>query len=271
MSTDRARFPHCSNYHFTLLDNPKFAGRGQRVLDEKLSQMGWSETTPAYRREYKGEWCRDPDWLVYAYEAQRNLTHVLPEISSKHNFVLSVDIGSSETKRSTCYCVLAYRANECVVVEVLKKAGETTKSIGDQVAAYERKYNLVCVVMDAGGLGGSYVKEIKPRIRCPVKPAEKSGKLAYIELINSDLRTGALHIHESCKDLLGELTILQWAENRKGPDPRYEDHACDAMLYGWRECRHYQPEKPKIDLDITEEQAAENREDALAQKKWWQR
>jgi hypothetical protein len=34
--------------------------------------------------------------------------------------------------------------------------------------------------------------------------------------------------------------LLQWKEDRSWPDEdRYEDHACDAFLYAYRECRHY--------------------------------
>jgi len=250
--------PKWPTYQWDLRDNPRFAGRAQAYLDRKLQQKGWTESTPAYRREYLGQWVRDLEWLVYQFDRSRNVTFGQPEGLT---YVVSVDLGASEVERSTAFCVLGYLVGDAAyVVRCYKRAGMTVGTIGDELHALVEEFAPVAIVVDAGGLGGAYVKELKARVVCPLRAAEKQHKLAYIELCNSDLRTGKLQIvtngvaNDNNVDLLSELEILQWDEQRRKPDSRYADHCCDALLYGWRECRHYlQAAAPETEDDEDDE------------------
>ena len=41
-----------------------------------------------------------------------------------------------------------------------------------------------------------------------------------------------------------EAELLQWDEDRRKEDGRFDNHSCDATLYAWRELRHYRSKPP---------------------------
>ncbi len=103
---------------------------------------------------------------------------------------------------------------------------------------YMDAYNIEIAVADTGGLGKSIVEEFRQRYHLPIRPAEKSKKGSYIEMMNSDFQRGLIKVspHSAIVD---EWELLQWQEDRKKEDSRYENHLSDACLYAWRESRHY--------------------------------
>jgi hypothetical protein len=86
---------------------------------------------------------------------------------------------------------------------------------------------------------------MRQRFGIGCQAAEKSKKRAFQELIAGDLRTGVIRIEpRNCRPLLDEISILQWAADHLGEDPRFENHAADAFLYACRALRPwYRPEK----------------------------
>ena len=45
-------------------------------------------------------------------------------------------------------------------------------------------------------------------------------------------------MREGC-EILDEWDLLQWDEDRRKEDSRFENHLADACLYAWRESKHY--------------------------------
>jgi len=141
------------------------------------------------------------------------------------------------------------------VVESYKQPKLLTSDAAKLVQGYVDRFNPIAIVGDAGGLGKPYVEEMRQRYGIPIKPAEKVRKHAFIELMNSDLRTGRLKIQpEDNRELLTELRLLQWDHASRRHSANYkrwkisescDDHLADALLYGWRESKHWVPrEKP---------------------------
>lgn len=254
-------------YRWTMRQNPKFAASAEQKLAKVREDKGWTDSTPAYRREYLGEWCRDESALVFSgFEPGRNLV-VAPDAGLSH--VLAIDLGASAVRETTAATVLGYqRGGKAFVVRSEKRPMLTPSEVGNWLEQLESKYQPHAIVCDQGGLGKGYIEEIRRRFRIPVKEAEKHNKLGYVDLLNGDLRTGKLVIVESAsKQLLEELAVLQWDEDRSGYDARFADHCADAMLYAWRECRHYL-EAPAQDEPLDPFEAAE---DDHEQMPWWKR
>lgn len=251
------KIKQCSTHHWTLRDNPRFAGRADRVLAQELEKRGWTMDCPAFRREYGGLWIKDDSFLVYQFDRARNLTQSAPKGLP---YVLGVDLGSSADKPSTAFAILAYDAQNGVtyVAKVYSRGDMTSTDIAEEIKALDSHYHFERMVMDPGGLGGAYISECRRRYRLPVEPATKNAKAAYIELLNADYRQGNLRIVESeCKPLLDEVGILQWNPKRSAPVETMLDHCCDAHLYAWRACRAWQaperqPEGPHEVVDENE-------------------
>ena len=123
------------------------------------------------------------------------------------------------------------------VVESFKKSHMLPVDIAAKVRELDAAYNFTTMVADTGGLGKSIVEEFRKRYSLPLKAAEKRNKGSYIELLNDDLATGKVKVLD--QSILSEWDVLQWDEDRRKEDPRFENHLSDACLYAWRESRHY--------------------------------
>jgi len=225
--------------HFwTLLQNPHLPG-ALEWLSRKKEEAGWDEGDATFRREYEGEWVRDENSLVYAFNKKRNCAEELPEV--EWSYALGVDLGFID---STAFVVICWSEEvaETYVVETQKYTGFTSDDIAKKIQYLDAQYQFTRIVADTGGLGKMVVEEMSKRYSLDILPAQKRQKHDHIELLNSDLKKGKLLIADVPEnaDLIDELELLEWdmTEMIKG---RYiekadcENHAADALLYVWRE------------------------------------
>jgi hypothetical protein len=244
-----------TTHRWTMLDNP-FLPHAAEELKLLRERNGWDVTHPTYRREYLGEWCSDPSAMVYRYDAGRNLVAELPDLPSgeKWHRVLSIDFG---VRDAFALCQLAWTDHEpTLYVERSQKWLNTFPSRG---AEYVRQWARECggydrIIGDVGGQGKAFEAEWRARYDLPIEAAEKTNRLGFINLMNGDLERGAVRIVRGpgTQCLIDELLTLIWDDElhtrtRHGA----EDHATDAMLYGWRGCYHYasRERKPEVGLD----------------------
>ena len=226
------------SHHWSLLDNPHLPG-AQAWLDRKIIENSWSVTDATYRREYKGEWVRDENSLVYQFNKIRNLCEELPDV--EFHYLLGVDLGFID---STAFVVIAYSDQnpETYVLEVSKFTHLTSDDIGKKIKWLDNEYEFERIVADTGGLGKMVVEEMSKRFSLNILPAQKRAKHDHIELLNSDFKKGKLQILDSEENqaLIDELELLEWDLNERTKG-RFiersdcENHACDALLYVWRE------------------------------------
>jgi PBSX family phage terminase large subunit len=225
--------------HFwTLLENPHLPGAAA-WLERKKEEAGWDEGDATFRREYEGQWVRDENSLVYAFNKKRNCAAELPEV--EWNYALGVDLGFID---STAFVVICWSEEipETYVVETQKYTGFTAEDIAKKIQYLDATYQFTRIVADTGGLGKMVVEEMSKRYSLDILPAQKRQKHDHIELLNSDLKKGKVLIADvpENQDLIDELELLEWdmTEMLKG---RYiekadcENHAADALLYVWRE------------------------------------
>ena len=240
------RMPGWSVHKWTLRDNPHLPAV-EEWLKRKREQKGWNTNNPTYLREYCGVWIRDATGLVYKMEEAHNVVPSFVDHGDTE-YVLGVDLGFDDP---TAFVVLAYSrmSGKATVLESYKQSGLIPSAVAARIERLMRKYPLTRVVVDAGGLGKGYVEEMKRTFSLPVVAADKSNKVGYIAMLNGDLMSGRLEIVGSGNpELIDEMRILQWDLDKMSKnhwvvdDKRFADHLCDAMLYGWRACRHYEDE-----------------------------
>lgn len=246
--------PQWETHHWTVADNVHFrSGRGAEWRDEVRRRRGWSPEHPTLLREYYGLWVKDLGALVYPLDLKpvltesgdtapgRNAFWDLPYSHEPYSYVIGVDIGYTD---DTAFVVLGFRRGhpEIYVVE----AGTHTNMIPSKVAAelmrLRQKYGPLRIVIDAQAKG--YIEEFKARYGIACEGSEKLNKMAYVDMLRGDIMSGVVKLHpHKARDLVDEMAILQWNEDRDGIDERFPDHVCDAMLYGWRATRtYYRPE-----------------------------
>ena len=226
------------SHAWTLMDNPHLPG-AQDWLDRKIVENRWSVTDATYRREYKGEWVRDENSLVYQFNKIRNLAEELPDV--EWHYALGIDLGFID---STAFVVICWSDihPETYVLEVSKFTHLTSDDIGKKIRWLDNEYEFERIVADTGGLGKMVVEEMSKRFSLNILPAQKRAKFDHIELLNSDFKKGKLQILDTEENqlLIDELELLEWDLNERTKG-RFiersdcENHACDAMLYVWRE------------------------------------
>ena len=116
------------------------------------------------------------------------------------------------------------------------------------------------MVMDAGALGKKIQEELRMRHGLNIEAADKTRKVEFIELLNDDLRTEKFKafknsiFEEDCMLVQGDKdSKIRNPEKPKISDTYHSD-ICDAVLYAWRECKHYLSEKPpEVPVEGTDE------------------
>jgi hypothetical protein len=266
-----------SVHNWTILNNPHIP-HAKNWLETYKKRKNWDDAHPIYMREWLGKWTTDSDTLVYKYNAAKNHYDTLPKLPM--NYILGADLGYNDafTINVICYSL---ESRQVWSVEQIKRPKLIPAQWAELIQAMIEKYEPVSVVGDAGALGKAIIEEFKSRYHIPIKAAEKTKKLAYIELCNGDLLSGAIQI-KSDSPLASEMRILQWDPDKKGKeDERTPNDLCDSFLYAWREARHYLGETlelpPEPGTDLAHEREAkrmlERELEAFEESKstpWWQ-
>lgn len=250
---DFSTSPNWDNHHWTAFDNPHMHNPPENDLEETLTEervmRGIDTSDPSYIRETYGKWVEDLDALVFKFNKGRNIYTELPK-NGNWTYIMGVDIGYND---SDAICVLGYNSfhKKVYIVDEYVKNKQNITELVNQVQKMKDEWNPVKIVMDAGALGKKIQEEIRFRHGLNMETAEKTRKVEFIELLNDDLRTGklmapknSLFEQDSMLVTWDKDSIIRNPEKPKVSDTYHSD-INDAVLYAWRECRHYLSEKPK--------------------------
>lgn len=261
-----------SHHYWNIMDNPyikiKSGKEPEEILANERKRRGINEDDPTYQRESLGRWVEDHDSLVFRYKESKNHYIALPQ--GKLHYVLGVDIGWED---SDAIAVLGWHPEEDKVylVEEYIENKLTITDLVMKIKELQDRYEPVRMVMDAGALGKKIQEEIKQRHSVHMEAAEKHRKNEFIELMNDDLRTGKLKIRSDSR-WAEDSMLVQWDKSQPGRlkiSDVFHSDITDAVLYAWRECKHYaaeaSPRKPKYGtneyMDWLEEQEAQKLEE----------
>lgn len=239
---DASHGPGWSHHKWTMLDNPwmkiKSGKEPYEILAAERERRGVTEGDPTYRRESMGEWVQDVESLVYRFNPVKNNFYMVPK--GRMEYIFGVDIGYND---ADAIAVLGYSYEDkvCYLVEEVVKDKQNITQLVEQINLLREKYKPVRMVMDAGALGKKIQAEIQQRHSIPLEAAEKTRKLEYIELLNDDLRTGKLKTLPGSK-FEQDTYLVQWDRSTPAKpkiSDTYHTDIGDAVLYAWRECKHY--------------------------------
>ncbi len=263
-----------SSHKWTLLDNP-YIKHAAEWLENYRKKKRWSANNPQYLREYCGVWVKTEGDLVYRFDRNRNMRS-FPG-GKDWQYILGVDLGYND---ATAITVLAFSeaSPNLHVVSTFKRSQLIVTEVVNVVRDFQSRYNPVATVCDTGGLGKTIVEEMRKRYGISIKAAEKTKKFEYIELVNSDFFEGKIQLDLELTEFRNELEMLQWDEDRKKEDPRYENHLCDSFLYAWRESTHWgykaKVDEPAFNTEAYWEKEMRDIEERLGKEDntpWWEK
>lgn len=242
-------------HNWTLADNERFplwAGKddwascAQDWLAEHRKEHGIADTDATYRRELLGEWIKDESAMVYRFDTRRNTyigdgADIIPVAERRH--IIACDIGHDD---ECAFAVVAYGPHDdtTILVYEYSRSGMIVDDMGRMLQSLIREYKPEAVVADTGGLGKMIVAELNKRYALNIAPAQKDGKAAFIDILNSDLQRGLVKLPRG--RTAEQMETVQWDTARKIEDPIFANDATDAFLYAYRESRHFIAQKKPV-------------------------
>lgn len=252
-----------SVHKWTFRDNPYVSEKLKAQVDFLVEHNPGIEKTPGFKQHYKGEWCVDEKTRIYNYDRDKWGYDTLPQCNHWH-YVLGVDLGYNDP---TAFVIVAYRDYDpnLYVVEAYKRKNMTISEVATRIKHYERFYKVNKIIIDNSAKQA--VEELKQRHSIPLTPADKAGKVDFIQLCNDDLIAGRVRVRNTgCTSLTDEWDVLIWYDKallNKGiyaEPPRAVNHCSDAFLYAWRYCYNWVDRGVAPKTIQTAEQAVEE---------WW--
>ncbi len=235
--------PGWSVHEWSAHDNPYVAKQWQEELDEIREQRPLYMETPQYRQWYLNEWVVDEEKLCYKFNEKKNLYTERPSPSSElWTYVLGIDLGWED---DTAFVLSAFHSNypSLFVVETYNRRHMTLPDVELKIHEFQRVYEISRIIID--GSAKQAVETMRTKTAIPFEFADKQGKEAFIELLNSDLIQEKVKIHKGCTALINEMMSLVWMTDGdrikfpKKEHPALPNHLCDALLYNWRMCFHH--------------------------------
>lgn len=248
-----------SRHKWTIHSNPhikiKSKKEPEQLLAEERKRKGIDETDPTYRREALAEWVTDLNALVIKFNPDKNLYDKLPP--GRYDYIFGVDIGFVD---ADAIAVLGYNYNDkhvYLVEEVVTEKQDIT-SLVLQIKDLQKTYDPVRIVMDAGALGKKIQDEIRTRHGVAIDAAQKNRKFEFLELMNSDLKQAVFKLPKESR-FEEDAYKIEWDRDTPGRlkiSDRFHSDIADAVLYAWRECKHYFWEAPKPVVKMDRNSAA---------------
>lgn len=234
--------PGWSLHEWTWEHNPYMREKMRKQIEFLKKANPHIEETPTYQQHYLGKWAIEQNARIYKYDEKKNLYDNLPDSASWH-YVMGVDLGYSPDP--SAFVVLAYRDYDpCLyVVDVYMRKEMIVSDVAARIKHYSRLYQLDKIIID--NANKQAVEELKQRHNIALTPADKVGKVDFIQICNDDLINGKVKVRTiNCLPLITEWNTLVWDEKAllKGifAEPKKaKNHCADAFLYAWRYCYNW--------------------------------
>jgi hypothetical protein len=234
-----------SQHKWLMKDNPYIPDVEHQYRVHKAAN-NWTDASPAFRREYLGEWVRDTEGLCY-YNKDTMVVDRFPiERSHDWRYILGVDVG---TRDPWAFTMLAM-SRDIQATYVLESTEEklTTLEAGDRVREFLEQYPCHSVIVDTGGQGAAPVaqwKDTHPLL--PITPVKKGyGSVDMgIQIINADIQADRLFFVKGLTETLRvQMATLIWDHKASPTGARrvkrgdgYPDHCADSMRYAYTKVR----------------------------------
>lgn len=233
-----------SVHTWTLRENPTLKNV-DRFLAELMERQAWDNNHPTYLREYCGRWVLDVQALWIQYKEAKNDYDQLPP--AKWTYILGIDLGY---KDADALAVLAWSetdANTYLVEEIITPQQGITELV-EQVNVLIKKYDIVKIVCDQGGLGLKIAEEMRRRHQIPVVGAEKQRKQEAVKFLNDTLNQGRFKA-KADSQFAQDSYLVQIDYDKTTPDrivvkKNFHSDIIDAVIYAFRESPAFTYQKP---------------------------
>lgn len=213
---------NAKHLHFTLDDNPALTEQAKNDARSKFAGV-------FYDRYIRGLWVV-AEGRVYPMFDEK--AHVVDEPPQGGRYYISIDYGILNPFSAGLWCYeggVATRIAEYYYDGRKEKHQRTDEEHYAEVEKLAAGRYIQRVVVDPSA--SSFIQTIYRHGKFAVDKATND-VIPGIAYTATQLNTGHIKIHRSCKDLIREMGMYRWDE-KKGEDAviKENDHACDDMRY----------------------------------------
>ena len=231
-----------SKHYFTMKDNSyllNMVGKSyEELVAQILKQRNCTIEDSSFRREFLGEWVKEFDSMIYKLSDSLNCVDEYEIPKALNKFVMGIDIGFDDSDAIVVWGFNPNISKNAYAVYEWKKSQCDITSLANKIHEVRSMFPISKMVMDTGGLGKKILEELRNRHKLSgIEPASKSDKYGFIEVFNDNLRQGFIKIPRN-SEYRDELSLLRKDDSGK-EDGDFDNHLCDAGLYGYREAYAY--------------------------------
>lgn len=210
-------------FEWSAHDNPYIGEKWQAELDDIDKNRPLFKETSLYKQWYLNQWVIDEDARVYKYDEKRNTALCLPQDFTGWHYVLGLDLAHSPD--STAFVVGAYHEASPIlfIVHAEKHLKLDITDTANKVKELDRKFKFEVKVVD--GANKQAVAELNNRHELNLIPADKTGKVDFITLMNNDFIQGLIKLLPGTESLAEEYKRLIWVTDANGKvkEPKKEN------------------------------------------------
>lgn len=231
------------DWPFRVTDNPILPAANVEMLKTFYGGPG----TLFYRRYINGEWVQAEGAVYDMFDSSVHVVSVLPE--SFERYVVGVDYG---TANATVFLLLGKAGRNWYVVSEWRhdsrKAGsqKTDADYSADFASWLSREGVVPSAIEVDPSAASFKAQLR---RDGVRKLSDANNdvIDGIRTVSTALSSGRLFVHESCENLVAEMSAYRWDEKaqEKGEDKpvKEADHGPDALRYAVMRVFGSQPQR----------------------------
>lgn len=263
---DKPRLAGWSVHTWNFADNPHIKDKMAAEIAKLKSEDPLVEETPWFQQNYLCRWVVQTSGRIYQYDTKKsNLTNQtiidsLLKQERKWKFMFGCDFGFVDANAVVVGAFNEFDPN-CYIIETHKQAGLIMEDIANMIIQLRNKYNPVYIVGDAQNK--IVMETLRITYSIPIVPAQKLGKLAHMQALNSDFITGKIKVIEAQNaSLIKEWSELVWNEKKRllgyfEELSSKDNHAADAALYLHHFSKHYRSKPEEIKTNSFQDKAIE--------------
>ncbi len=233
-----------SVHKWTTYDNPYMSSQWDDEIKSLVTNNEKIQDTPTFKQMYLAEWFIDSSKMVYKFHVERNLGGA-PD--ADYYNILGVDLGFED---ATAFVVISYNSHDrrCYVRRAYKEPHLIISDVVTHIEYLRDKFDIHKIVVDSAAKQS--VEEMRQRYGLPLTAADKTGKVGFIQIMNSEFILGNIVVDPvQSEALVEEYGQLIWedSKNKLIEHPNCDNHLADACLYAWRYTYNHfsKPLKPK--------------------------
>ena len=212
-----------------------------------------------WKEQYLCQWVHSTKRQVYKLSNKNLIGHLecgeeapTAQFLQTATYGLGMDFGFSPDPMA--FLTVAYNlkySNKFYVIEEFKQTEMYDQDVSNKIKELDRKYHYTFMVADAGAQANQRVSNLNVNFGHFIVAADKPGKEAHWNMINSDFRSGNILISPNCSQLINEMQNLIFdpvqlnTNNKRVEKAGLPNDLCDSLLYIHHHCRHHWYKAPK--------------------------